>query len=152
MIINDEFYLGIGVTICQRDRSLKGKVVHGAVIHNQLLLWYLSANRYGILWDILKHHETQRDGLQRGNMPVLIDGTKYYSAAEIAKDLGISRSTFWRWRGLSEENLPVGRRYRGGKMVLFTEEEVEAIRGFANRLEPVQRASRDQMKLFNGVR
>ena len=54
--------------------------------------------------------------------------------------------------GLSEENLPVGRRYRGGKMVLFTEEEVEAIRGFANRLEPVQRASRDQMKLFNGIR
>ena len=83
---------------------------------------------------------------------MLIEGTEYFSAAEIAKKLGISRSTFWRWRGLSEENLRVGRRYRGGKMVLFTEEEVEAIRGFANRLEPVQRASRDQMKLFNGIR
>ena len=85
-------------------------------------------------------------------MPVIIDGTRYYSAAEIAKNLRISRSTFWRWRGLSEENLPVGRRYRGGKMVLFTEEEVEAIRSFANRLEPVQRANRDQMKLFNGTK
>jgi predicted DNA-binding transcriptional regulator AlpA len=85
-------------------------------------------------------------------MPVLIEGTEYFSAAEIAKKLGISRSTFWRWRGLSEENLRVGRRYRGGKMVLFTEEEVEAIRGLANRLEPVQRASRDQMNLFNGIR
>lgn len=123
-----------------------------SVIHNPLLLWYLCTNRRGILWDVLKLDETQRYGSQRGNMPVLIDGTKYYSAAEIAKDLGISRSTFWRWRGLSEENLPVGRRYRGGKMVLFTEEEVDAIRGFANRLEPVQRSSRDQMKLFNGAR
>jgi predicted DNA-binding transcriptional regulator AlpA len=123
-----------------------------SVIHNPLLFWYLWASHHGLLWDVLKPDETQCYGLQRGNMPVLIDGTKYYSAAEIAKDLGISRSTFWRWRGLSEENLPVGRRYRGGKMVLFTEEEVEAIRGFANRLEPVQRPSRDQMKLFNGAR
>jgi predicted DNA-binding transcriptional regulator AlpA len=79
-------------------------------------------------------------------MSVLIDGTKYYSAAEIAKELGISRSTFWRWRLLSEENLPTGRRYRSGKMVLFTEAEV------ANRLEPVERANRNQMKLFNGIK
>jgi predicted DNA-binding transcriptional regulator AlpA len=85
-------------------------------------------------------------------MPVLIDETTYYSVAEIAKGLGISRSTFWRWRSRSEGNIPTGRRYRGGKMVVFTEEEVEAIREFANRLEPVQRPNRDQMKLFNGVR
>jgi len=135
-----------------RRRPLNERAFQGSVIHNPLLLWYLCANRHGILWDVLKPDEPQRYGVQRGNMPVLIDGTKYYSAAEIAKDLRISRSTFWRWRGLSEENLPVGRRYRGGKMVLFTVEEVEAIRGFANRLEPVQRASRDQMKLFNGTR
>jgi predicted DNA-binding transcriptional regulator AlpA len=109
-------------------------------------------NRNGIRWDIPEHNETQRYGLQRGRMSVLIDGTKYYSAAEIATELGISRSTFWRWRGLSEENLPAGRRYRGGKMVLFTEDEVRAIREFANRLEPVERTSRDQMKLFNGTR
>jgi predicted DNA-binding transcriptional regulator AlpA len=85
-------------------------------------------------------------------MPVLIDGTKYYSAAEIANELGISRSTFWRWRLLSEESLPTGRKYRGGRMVLFTEEEVGVIREFANRLEPIERANRNQMKLFNGIR
>lgn len=83
-------------------------------------------------------------------MPVLIDGTKYYSADEIAQGLGISRSTFWRWRRRSEGNLPAGRLYRGGKMVLFTEEEAETIRAYANRLEPVSGPSRDQMKLFNG--
>jgi hypothetical protein len=83
-------------------------------------------------------------------MSVLIDGTKYYSADEIAQGLGVSRSTFWRWRRRSEGNLPTGRLYRGGKMVLFTEEEAEAIRAYANRLEPVSGPSRDQMKLFNG--
>jgi transposase-like protein len=83
-------------------------------------------------------------------MPLLIDGTKYFSVDDIAQGLGVSRSTFWRWRRRAEGDLPTGRLYRGGKMVLFTEEEVRAIREFANRLEPVERASRDQMKLFNG--
>ena len=86
--------------------------------------------------------------MQRQIMPVLIDGKTYYPVEEIAKDLGVSRSTFWRWRALSDA-LPSGRRYRG-KMVVFTQEEVEAIRGFANRLEPVRRPNRAQMKLFNG--
>lgn len=122
------------------------------VIHNPLLAWYLYPNGCGISWNVLKRDETYRDDVQRGKMSVLIDGTRYFSVEEIAKVLGISRSTFWRWRGLSEENLPTGRRYRGGRMVLFTEEEVQAIRGFANRLEPVQRPNRDQMKLFNGLR
>jgi predicted DNA-binding transcriptional regulator AlpA len=103
-------------------------------------------------WNALKHHETFRYCVRRGSMSLMIDGIRYYSAAEIARTLGISRSTFWRWRALSEENLPTGRRYRSGKMVLFTEEEAQALRGFANRLEPVQRTSRDQMKLFNGAR
>ena len=80
-------------------------------------------------------------------MSIVIEGVPYYSVEEIAKDLGVSRSTFWRWRALSAE-LPTGRRYRG-KMVVFTKEEVEAIRGFANRLEPVRRPSKAQMKLFN---
>jgi predicted DNA-binding transcriptional regulator AlpA len=83
-------------------------------------------------------------------MPVLIDGTRYFSAIEIAKELGVSRSTFWRWRSRGE--IPNGRRYRRGKMVLFTEKEFEAVREFANHLEPVQGIDRDQMKLFNGVR
>lgn len=85
--------------------------------------------------------------MQRKDMPVVIEGTTYYSVEEIAETLGISRSTFWRWRDLSDE-LPAGRRYR--KLVLFTEQEMEAIRGFANRLEPVRRRNKAQMKLFNG--
>jgi transposase-like protein len=72
------------------------------------------------------------------------------SVDDIAQGLGVSRSTFWCWRRRAEGHLPTGRLYRGGKMVLFIEEEVRAIREFANRLEPVERASRDQMKLFNG--
>jgi predicted DNA-binding transcriptional regulator AlpA len=84
-------------------------------------------------------------------MPVLIDGTKYFSVDDVAQGLSVSRSTFWRWRRRAEGNLPTGRLYRGGRMVLFTEEEVRAIREFANRLEPVERVNRDQMKLFNGT-
>ncbi len=82
-------------------------------------------------------------------MPVLIGQMRYFSAAEIANELGVSRTTFWRWR--SDGSIPGGRRYRGGRVV-FTEEEVEEIRAFANRLEPIEGPNRNQMKLFNGVR
>lgn len=88
--------------------------------------------------------------MQRKDMPVVIEGITYYSVEEIAQALGISRTTFWRWRALSNE-LPTGRRYRG-KMVVFTEQEMEAIRSFANRLEPVRRSNKAQLKLFNGSR
>ena len=86
--------------------------------------------------------------MQHEIMPVVIDGTLYHRVEEVAQELGISRSTFWRWRALSDE-LPAGRRYRG-KMVVFTTEEVEIIRSFANRLEPIRKPNRAQMKLFNG--
>ena len=69
-------------------------------------------------------------------MPVVIEGTPYFSVEEIAKDLGVSRCALSGAGELLSEELPAGRRYRG-KMVVFTKEEVEAIRGFANRLEPV---------------
>jgi hypothetical protein len=82
-------------------------------------------------------------------MPLLIDDIRYFFADEVATELRVSRTTFWRWR--AEGKIPNGRRYRGGKMVLFTEEEFAAIRKFANRLEPVQEPNRNQMKLFNGV-
>ena len=101
----------------------------------------------------MKRIATVRNASQRTLMPVMIEGKRYFSAAEIAKNLGISRTTFWRWRrSRTEANIPVGRRYRGGKMVVFTEEEVEAVRAFANRLEPVEEPNRSQMKLFNGAK
>jgi predicted DNA-binding transcriptional regulator AlpA len=104
-----------------------------------------------LVWDATKRHETNRDALQRiRKMPVLIEGIRYFSAIEMVKELGVSRSTFWRWR--AEGKIPKGRKYRGGKMVLFTEEEFEVVREFANHLEPVEGSNRDQMKLFNGVR
>lgn len=82
-------------------------------------------------------------------MPVLIGNVRYFSAVEICKELRVSRTTFWRWR--ADRRIPNGRRYRG-KRVLFNEEELEAIREFANRLEPVEPPNRNQMKLFNGAR
>src|SRR5262249_53033474 len=67
--------------------------------------------------DTMKRLATVRNASQRTLMPVMIEGKRYYSAAEIAKTLGISRTTFWRWRrSRTEANIPVGRRYRGGKM------------------------------------
>ncbi len=83
-------------------------------------------------------------------MPVLIDSVRYFCALEIANELRVSRTTFWRWRSRGE--IPSGKKYRRGKMVLFTEKEFEAIREFANRLEPVRGPNRNQMKLFNGAR
>jgi predicted DNA-binding transcriptional regulator AlpA len=104
-----------------------------------------------LVCDATKRYETHRDVLRRiEHMPVLIDGIRYFSAIEMVKELGVSRSTFWRWR--SRREIPTGRRYRRGKMVLFTEEEFAAVREFANHLEPVAGSNRDQMKLFNGVR
>jgi len=82
-------------------------------------------------------------------MPVLIEDVRYFTAVEITKELGISRTTLWRWR--SDGKIPLGRLYRGGTVV-FTGEEFDAVRAFANRLEPVQGPSRDQMHLFNGTK
>lgn len=66
-------------------------------------------------------------------MPIVLDGETYYSAAELSRDLGVTRQTLWRWR--HDGNVPVGRRYRG-RQVLFTFAEVQQIVGYANRLEP----------------
>ena len=81
-------------------------------------------------------------------MPVLIGNIRYFYAVEIYTELRVSRTTFWRWR--AEGRIPMGKRHRGGK-VLFNEEELAAIREYANRLEPAEPVSRNQMKLFNGV-
>ena len=82
-------------------------------------------------------------------MPVTIDDIQYYTSIEITKELGISRTTLWRWR--SDGKIPSGRLYRGGTVV-FTGDEFVAIRAFANRLEPVPGPNREQMNLFNGSR
>ena len=78
--------------------------------------------------------------------PTKINGTAYFTAPEILKDLGIARQTLWRWR--QQEKIPAGHRYRD-KILLFTSDEVEEIRQFANRVESIEQNNKHQLKLFN---
>lgn len=77
--------------------------------------------------------------------PVEIEGLQFFGVSELAEELGVSRQTLWRWR--SDGKIPAGHRYRDGR-VLFSAEQVEEICRFANRLDPIEKPNRDQMKLF----
>ncbi len=68
-------------------------------------------------------------------MPVEIQGEQYYTNSEVSDQLRVSRQTLWRWR--EKGSIPAGLRYRT-RQVLFTAGEVESIREFANRLEPIE--------------
>jgi predicted DNA-binding transcriptional regulator AlpA len=68
-------------------------------------------------------------------MPIEIEGVTYFSALDIQRELGVARQTLWRWR--KTRKIPQGCRYRD-RRVVFTKQEVEAIRDYANRLEPVE--------------
>ena len=65
---------------------------------------------------------------------IRINGIEYFSAALVAKELGVSRQTFWRWR--RQGKIQPGHRLRDRK-ILYTADEVLAIREFANHLEPI---------------
>ena len=78
-------------------------------------------------------------------MALQIAGTNYIAGNELLGELGISRQTLWRWR--SEGHIPPGHRVRDGK-VMFTQEEADEIRRFANRIEPIDEAERNQLGLF----
>ncbi len=81
-------------------------------------------------------------------MDRVIDGTKYFSATDVARDLGISRQTLWRWR--KEGKIPLGHRFRD-RQVMFTEGESLAIKDFANHIEPIAERDNGQLRLFNGT-
>ena len=66
-------------------------------------------------------------------MSIAIEGVEYFTAADIRRELGVVRQTLWRWR--RARVIPQGLRYRN-KTIVFTREEVEAIREYSNRLEP----------------
>jgi predicted DNA-binding protein (UPF0251 family) len=68
-------------------------------------------------------------------MSVTIEGEEYYTNSEVSDRLKVSRQTLWRWR--EKGSIPAGLRYRT-RQVLFTAEEMEAIRQFANKLEPIE--------------
>jgi hypothetical protein len=74
----------------------------------------------------------------RRAMPIEIDSSEYWSAAELIRELHVSRQTLWRWRRLSK--IPAGRRFRDGQ-VLFTAAEAESVRHYANKVEPVATVS-----------
>jgi hypothetical protein len=81
-------------------------------------------------------------------MPLEIENVAYFTAVDIQGDLGIARQTLWRWRKAGK--IPRGRRYRD-QQVVFTAQEVESIRQYANRLEPTDTKDVDQLKLFNAA-
>ena len=82
-------------------------------------------------------------------MPVQIGGAAYLTNNEVSEDLGVSRQTLWRWR--EKGRIPAGVRYRT-RQVLFTAEEVAAIREYANKLEPIKFGGTRQLGLFARVR
>ena len=65
---------------------------------------------------------------------VRIAGATYLSVSQVAKEIGVSRTTLWRWR--HEGKIPLGRRYRNG-LILFSAAEVGLVREYADRLEPI---------------
>jgi transcriptional regulator with XRE-family HTH domain len=82
-------------------------------------------------------------------MPLTIEGVEYFSAAEVAESLGVSRVTLWRWR--NGKKIPQGHRLRGHQ-VIFTLGELDAIREFALRVEPIVDEPIDQLTLFRAPR
>jgi len=66
-------------------------------------------------------------------MAIEINGMTYFAAAEVARTVGVSRQTLWRWR--QARKVPSGLRFRDGHLV-FTAAELGQIREFAARLEP----------------
>ena len=68
-------------------------------------------------------------------MPRQLNGQSYFTATEVAKDVGVVRQTLWRWR--QEGKIPPGNRYRE-RQILYSEDELNQIRAFAHKLEPLE--------------
>jgi predicted site-specific integrase-resolvase len=64
---------------------------------------------------------------------LVIKGSRYFKATEIIQTLGISRQTLWRWR--QDGRIPLGSKYKD-RVLIFTEQEAEQIREFADRVVP----------------
>ena len=79
-------------------------------------------------------------------MPTTIQDTEFFTQSEVADDLGVDRTTLWRWR--KDGKIPAGRRFRGSQ-VLYTESEVRQISEYANRLEPIAQEDPHQTQLFD---
>lgn len=93
----------------------------------------------------VRHYETLGYMVQRSRRAsaLKIGKITYFSVADIHRELDVARQTLWRWR--KARKIPQGRRYRD-RQVVFTGQEVEAIRKYANRLEPVEPTGAHPMK------
>lgn len=80
-------------------------------------------------------------------MTVEINGNEYSQITEVAELVGVSRQSLWRWR--RDGSIPIGRKYRG-RQIIYTREEIELIRQFADRIEPIDSQHRQQKTLFEG--
>lgn len=78
-------------------------------------------------------------------MGFILEGKTYFSAADVARELGVSRQTIWRWQ--KDGKIPGGLRYRDHRVV-YTAEEFSVIRDYAHRLEPIDTTPPAQLKLF----
>lgn len=80
-------------------------------------------------------------------MAVELNGKEYLHMTEVADHVGVTRQTLWRWR--RDGSIPVGRKYRG-RQIIYTLAEVEMIREFADRIEPIDDEHRREKTLFEG--
>jgi len=78
-------------------------------------------------------------------MPIEIKGLIYFSLAEVAERIDVTRQTLWRWR--QDGKVPPGHKYRGRK-VIYTPAELNAIERFANRIDPIEPSDKVQRDLF----
>ena len=79
-------------------------------------------------------------------MSVMVNGQEFFTATEVAEDVGVVRQTLWRWR--QQGKIPAGYRYRG-RQILYSENELEGIREFAHKLEPLTKDENpSQQRLF----
>ena len=76
--------------------------------------------------------EYTQDRLKGVNVPVTLNGQRYYRTADVCRIVGISRATLFRWLTGGVFNEPAQRDRRGWR--LFTEEEVNSIKTEANRI------------------
>ena len=79
-------------------------------------------------------------------MAVKIDGVSFYSAGEVAAEAGVTRQTLWRWRRAGK--VPAGYRFRN-RQILYTEDELQQIRSYANHLEPLSQKNDRQLSIFD---
>lgn len=64
---------------------------------------------------------------------LLKDGVEYVAATAVARSVGVTRQTLWRWR--TDGKVPTGHRFRTGE-IFFTRAEADRVREYATLIEP----------------